>query len=71
LPDNESTEEAKWEDLEEVAIDSDPERFFQVDLELPPREREELIGFLRENVGIFAWDAYEALGLIRASSATT
>ena len=42
---------------------SDPERFFQVGSELPPQEKEELIDFLRENVDVFAWDAYEAPGV--------
>ena len=39
---------------------SDPERFFQVGSELPPQEKETLIDFLRQNVDVFAWDAYEA-----------
>ena len=30
---------------------------------MPPREKEELIGFLRKNVDVFAWDAYDALGI--------
>ena len=55
-----SVEEASYEDLEKVLMGTDLERFFQVDLELPPREKEELIDFLRENVDVFAWDAYEA-----------
>ena len=37
--------------------------FFQVSLELPPQEKEELIDFLKENVNMFAWDTYEALGV--------
>ena len=61
MPRNESTEEAKCEDLEKVAIGDDPEKCFQIGLELSPQEKEELIGFLRENV--FAWDAYEAPGV--------
>ena len=56
---NGSTEEAKCEDLEKVAVSNDPERFFQVGSKLPPQEREKLIGFLRENEDVFAWDAYE------------
>ena len=58
-----SAEEASYEDLEKVLMGIDPERFFQVSLELPPREKEELIDFLRENVDVFAWDAYEAPGV--------
>ena len=61
MPGNGSNEEAKCEDLEKVAVGIDPKKFFQVGSELPPKEREELIGFLRENVNVFAWDAYEAL----------
>ena len=61
--DNESTEEAKYEDLEKVAVGIDPEKFFQVGSKLPPQEREELIGFLRENMDVFAWNAYEAPGV--------
>ena len=60
LPGNESTEEAKCEDLEKVSVGIDPEKFFQFGSELPPQEKEELIRFLRENVDVFAWDAYEA-----------
>ena len=58
--DNGSTEEAKCEDLERVIIGNDPEKFFQVDSQLPPQEREKLIGFLRRNIDVFAWSAYEA-----------
>ena len=60
LPGNESADEVKCEDLEKVAVGVDPEKFFQVDSELPSQEKEELIGFLRENAYVFAWDAYEA-----------
>ena len=31
--------------------------------QLPPREKKGLIGFLRKNVDVFAWDAYDALGI--------
>ena len=63
MPDNGSTEEAKCEDIEKVVVGNDSERFFQVGSELPPQEREELIRFLRENVDVFVWDAYEASGV--------
>ena len=63
MPSNGSTKEAKCENLEKVAVGSDPERFFQVGSELPPQEKEQLIGFLRENMDVFAWDAYEAPGV--------
>ena len=63
LPGDEPTEEVKCEDLERVAIDVDPKKFFQVGSELPPLEKEELINFLKKNVDVFAWDACEALGV--------
>ena len=31
--------------------------------QLPPRENEGLIGFLRKNVDVFAWDTYDTLGI--------
>ena len=58
-----SVEEAKCEDLERVAVDNDPEKFFQVEIQLPPQEKEELIEFLRKNVDVFAWNAYDGLGV--------
>ncbi|XP_030945882.1 uncharacterized protein LOC115970383 [Quercus lobata] len=63
LPINGSAEEAKCEDLETVVIGNDPEKFFQIEAWLPPLEKEELIKFLRRNVDVFAWNAYEALGV--------
>ena len=53
----------KCEDLEKVVIRDDPERFFKVGAQLPLLEREQLVEFLRENVDVFAWDMYEALGV--------
>ena len=53
----------KCEDLDKVIIGDDPERFFQVGAQLPLQEREQLVELLRRNVDVFAWDAYEALGL--------
>ena len=61
--DNGSTEEAKCEDLERVIIGNNSEKFFQVDSQLPPQEREKLIGFLRRNIDVFAWSTYEAQGV--------
>ena len=51
------------EGLEKVIIRDDRERFFQDGARLPPQEREELVELLRGNMDVFAWDAYEALGL--------
>ena len=63
MPNDEPIEEVKCEDLERVAIDVDPKKFFQVDSKLPPLEKKELIKFLKENANVFAWDACEALGV--------
>ena len=57
------SEGVKCEKLEEIVIDGDLKKFFQVGAQLPPLEKERLIGFLRENVDVFAWNAYEALGV--------
>ena len=54
------SEGAKYEKLEEIVIDGDSEKFFQVETQLPPQEKEKLIAFLRENVDVFAWNTYEA-----------
>ena len=43
-----------------VVISDDPKKFFQVGAQLPPQKKEELIEFLRRNVDVFAWNAYEA-----------
>ena len=59
------SEEAKCEKLKEIVVDGDPEKFFQVGAQLPPREKEKLIAFLRENVDVFAWNAYKLLGWIQ------
>ena len=56
-------EGVKCEQLEKVVIDNDEEKFFQVGAQLPHREKEELIGFLRKNIDVFAWRAYEAPGM--------
>ena len=39
------------------------EKFFQVEAQLPPQEEKELLVFLKRNIDVFAWDAYEALGV--------
>ena len=46
-----------------MVIDNDSEKFFQVGVQLPPQEKQELMKFLRKNVDVFAWNAYEALGI--------
>ena len=44
-------------------VGDDPEKFFQVGAKLPSQEKEQLVEFLRENVDVFAWSAYEAPGI--------
>ena len=63
MPDDGSAKEAKCEDLERVVVGDNPEKFFQVEAQLPPQEREELIEFLRKNVEVFAWNAYDTPGV--------
>ena len=58
---NESTKKAECKDLEKVTVGDDHEKFFQVGSQLPPQERQKLIKFLRKNMDVFAWNAYEAL----------
>ena len=53
-------EGARCEELEKFTIDDDEEKYFQVRVQLPPQEKEELVDFLRKNVDVFAWSAYEA-----------
>ena len=63
MPGNESIEEVKCKNQEKITAGANPEKFFQIDSKLPPQEKEELIRFLRENVDVFASDAYEAPGV--------
>ena len=63
LSDEGSTKEAKCKDLERVTVDNYSEKFFQVRVQLPPQEKEELIEFLQKNVDMFAWNAYKATGV--------
>ena len=53
----------KCEDLERVIVGDDPKKFFQIGAKLPLHESEQLVEFLRENVNVFAWSAYEAPGI--------
>ena len=51
----------KCEELEKVIIDADVEKYFQIGVQLPHWEKEELLAFLRKNVDVFSWSIYEAL----------
>jgi len=53
-------EGAKCEQLEKIFIGDNEEKFFQVRVHLPHWEKEELVNFLRKNIDVFAWSAYEA-----------
>ena len=57
---DEKAEGAKCEDLEKAVVGNDSEKFFQVGAQLPHQEKEELIEFLKRNIDVFAWSAYEA-----------
>ena len=46
-----------------IIIGDDPEKFFQIGSQLPYHEREDLIEFLKRNIDVFAWNAYEAPGV--------
>ena len=64
-------EGANCEELEKIVIDDNELKFFQVGVQLPPREKEELIVFPKKNVDVFAWSAYERpLGWIQILFAT-
>ena len=54
LPARRPTEEVKCEDLEKFPIRDNPEKFFQVGAQLPPREKEELVVFFKNNIDVFA-----------------
>ena len=58
-----SAEGADCESLIKVVIDDDPEKFFQVGSLLPLQKKDELIGFLKTNIDVFAWDSTEAPGV--------
>ena len=63
MPFNGLADEAKCEDLERVIVGNDLEKFFQIEAQLPLQEREQLVQFLRKNIDVFAWNAYEAPGV--------
>ena len=48
------SEGAKCEKLEKFFVDEYSEKFFQGRTQLPPREKEELIVFLKRNIDVFA-----------------
>ena len=63
LPMGGTSDKVKCEDLMKITIGNDPKKFFQVGSQLPLQEREELVEFLKRNIDVFAWNAYEAPGV--------
>ena len=57
-------EEVKCKELEKVTIATDEEIFSQIGVQLPLQKKEELLAFLRKNVDVFAWWAYETPGVL-------
>ena len=49
--------------MEKFVLGGDPKKFFQIGAQLSPQEKEELLVFLKRNIDVFAWDAYEAPGV--------
>ena len=58
IPIGEISDEVKCEDLLKITIGDDPEKFFQVESQLPQQEKEELVEFLKRNIDVFAWITY-------------
>ena len=46
-----------------MVVKGDAEKLFQVGAKLPPQEKEEPVEFLKRNIDMFAWDAYDAPGI--------
>ena len=68
LSNDKPAKDTKCEDLVKVVIRDDSEKFFQIGSQLPHQEREELIEFFKRNIDVFAWNAYEALGVENSSA---
>lgn len=51
------------EELEKVNVRSNEDKYFQVKTQLPLAEKEELLVFLRDNLDVFVWSAYEVLNV--------
>ena len=58
-----TSKEVKCEDPVKITVRDDPEKFFQVESQLPHQEREELVEFLKRNINVFPWNTYEAPGV--------
>ncbi|XP_075636560.1 uncharacterized protein LOC142608764 [Castanea sativa] len=51
------------EELDKIFIGEGKEKYFQVGSQLPIPEREELVKFLKDNIDVFAWTAYDVPGI--------
>ena len=47
------------EELEQVLIGQDEEKYFQVGSQIPSLEKAALVKFLEDNIDVFAWSAYD------------
>ena len=56
-------EEARCKELKKVIIGDDEGKFFQAGVQCSPQKKEELVGFLKKNIDVFAWSAYEIPGV--------
>ena len=50
--------------MDKIVIGEDEEKYFQIGTELPLDEKEELVRFLKRNLDVFAWSAYEVPGVV-------
>ena len=58
-----SNSPVSYEELEKVVIGEDVDRYFQVGVQLPLKDKRQLVDFLKDNLDIFSWSAYEAPGV--------
>ena len=49
--------------MERVVIGEDIDKYFQVGIQLPIEDKKQLVDFLKGNVDVFPWNAYEAPGV--------
>lgn len=48
------------EELENVTIEKDVVRYFQVGIQLPVEDKKKLVDLFKDNLDVFSWSAYEA-----------
>ena len=47
------------EELEQVLIGQDEEKYFQMGSQIPSLEKAALVKLLEDNIDVFAWSAYD------------